>query len=215
MDNNQCVHLILGCCHDGGYAPFLGQLVAKKSNQERVTLLEVQRMPVAIQELRQQGTQFSKVFHSGFGRVESTGSGSGSRSVGESVGIVAKVLPSGPKEASRSGSYGGGGSGAERVQAAGQQQLRRMIVNEKGQRVDRFIQVNEAMVEHVKKAQLCGHYYLRGNCSVKGCKQNHLYRELNEAEFEGLSVLMRRQGKCYKMGQCRDEQCIYRHIAGS
>ncbi|KAI9811468.1 MAG: hypothetical protein M1827_005451 [Pycnora praestabilis] len=40
LANWQCKHVVLGCCHDAGYAPFLEQFAANDADAERITLLE-------------------------------------------------------------------------------------------------------------------------------------------------------------------------------
>lgn len=62
IDTPQCKHILLACCHDGGYVPFLGQLVGDQSVFERITLIEGDFVAPAFQQLNFKTTRFPSVF---------------------------------------------------------------------------------------------------------------------------------------------------------
>jgi hypothetical protein len=62
VDTPQCKHILLACCHDGGYAPFLGQLLGDPNVLERVTLIEGGFVASAFQQLNFKTTSFPSVF---------------------------------------------------------------------------------------------------------------------------------------------------------
>ena len=39
MDNQQCLHILLAVCHDGGYVPLLKSFAADKTVRDRITLV--------------------------------------------------------------------------------------------------------------------------------------------------------------------------------
>jgi len=62
LDMPQCKHILLAFCHDGGYAPFLGQLLGGDSNTlERVTLVVGGSVAAAFQPLKLKTTSFPSV----------------------------------------------------------------------------------------------------------------------------------------------------------
>ncbi|KIX03903.1 uncharacterized protein Z518_07456 [Rhinocladiella mackenziei CBS 650.93] len=62
VDTPQCKHILLACCHDAGYAPFLGQLVGDSCVFERVTLIEGDFVAPAFKQLNFKTTSFPSVF---------------------------------------------------------------------------------------------------------------------------------------------------------
>jgi hypothetical protein len=93
-------------------------------------------------------------------------------------------------------------------------QLRPIIRNKDGKRVDKVLSVEESVVKRVKKHNLCSWHYLRADCVVKSCSRNHQYaRPLSMAEYDA-QWLVARQGHCHQMRKgkdCNDDQCIYGH----
>lgn len=191
VDSSQCKHIVLGCCHDSGYAPFLGQFVADNSASERITLLEGSPFPPPIKALGfKRITRFQTVF---------TCQGRHSPPNGTS-----SSPPSSPSTPTRF--Y---------VNNAVQwDRLGPVVVNSAGLRYDRPLLVDKALVERLKKANLCHWLFLRGECV--GCARNHVHHLLTDAEFDALWSLAR-QGRCFKDrkgGNCSDPKCIYGHILG-
>jgi hypothetical protein len=90
-----------------------------------------------------------------------------------------------------------------------------------GRRVDRPLQLDEMVVERIKKGVLCYYLYLRGECVSEKCDRNHAHRPLMDNEFDALWWLAR-QGKCFKSqkanrngrNDCSDEMCVYGHRDG-
>src|SRR3954462_8647071 len=112
---------MLACCHDSGYAPFLGQFVADKSTLERITLLEGSPAPPSIKGLGfKKVTQFLSVF-------AFRGSQSGTYSSPQGVPKYSYLVP--PSQLERLGP---------------------IWVNGSGIRVDRPLRVQPDVVERMK-----------------------------------------------------------------
>lgn len=96
-----------------------------------------------------------------------------------------------------------------------------VLTDQSGRRVDKLMEVNQAIVERMKKGHLCYYLFLRGECVSPGCARNHVHRALTDEEFDALWLLAR-QGRCYKNrkadrdadNDCSDAICIYGHWGG-
>lgn len=183
IGNSQCRHIILGCCHDSGYAPALGEFAAEQSSRDRITLLKGSNIHPRIQDLGFTKTlQLESVFALPEGTIPS--------------------LPDKPTPPPPSRRFWNPLITPDR--------LGPVLRNKNGQRVDKVLNVSSDS-QHVKsfrKAKLCYFYYLRGECS--GCGRNHRAPQLKTAEYEALWFLAR-QGVCVKGGECDDPKCIYSH----
>jgi hypothetical protein len=51
VPNSQCQHIILGCCHDQGYVPFLRQFEKGSSVSQKITLLQSGPLPPRMESL--------------------------------------------------------------------------------------------------------------------------------------------------------------------
>lgn len=187
VDSLQCNHIVLGCCHDSGYAPFLGQFVADNSASERITLLEGRPFPPSIKALGfKRTTRFPTLF-----RGPWAPSPNGTLSSSSSPPTISPVFS---------------------IKAVQSERLGPVEVNSVGLRYDRPLQVDQALVEKLKRANLCQWLFLRGECV--GCVRNHGTRPLTDAQFDSLWS-MARQGRCFKDrngGSCSDPKCIYGHV---
>jgi hypothetical protein len=186
IESLQCNHIVLGCCHDSGYAPFLGQFVADNSASERITLLEGSPFPPSIKALGfKRTTRFQTVF------------------TGAWAPCLNRILSSSSSPLTLPPVFSIKGVQSER--------LGPVVVNSIGLRYDRPLHAKQALVERLKKANLCQWLFLRGECV--GCGHNHGYCPLTDAEFDALWVLAR-QGRCFKDRKgdsCSDPKCIYGH----
>lgn len=183
IGNSQCRHIILGCCHDSGYAPALGEFAAEPSSRDRITLLKGSSIHPRIQDLGFTKTlQLESVFALPEGTIPS--------------------LPDKPTPPPPSRRFWN--------PLITPDMLGPVLRNKNGQRVDKVLNVSSDS-QHVKsfrRAKLCYYYYLRGECS--GCGRNHRAPQLKPAEYEALWFLAR-QGFCVKGGDCDDPKCIYSH----
>jgi hypothetical protein len=225
LESFQCKHLVLACGHDSGYAPFLGQFVGDKQVAERITLLEGSAFPAAIRDLGLKKAQFSSVFNTVTQPAVSTGRpilawGRGG------------VIPTG------SATLTGRGAEVRGPKAIGRRvpeilfkghhnhqaqsdRLGPVVTNTNGRRVDKPLQVDEVVVERLKRGVLCYYFFLRGECVSEKCARNHVHRPLMDNEFDALWWLAR-QGQCSKGrkanrdtgSDCSDEMCIYGHRSG-
>lgn len=218
LESFQCKHLVLACGHDSGYAPFLGQFVGDKHVAERITLLEGSPFPAAIKDLGLKKTQFSSVFSMvtqpslarpawGRGVVMSTVAESFADH-GSNTGRPVAVGPVVPKTPL---------AGCHKPQAQSGR-LGPVLRDQDGRRVDRPLQVNQEVLERIKKGGLCYYLFLRGDCVSPMCKRNHVHRALTDEEFDALCYLAR-QGRCHQnlkadrgLGiDCSDVLCVYSH----
>ncbi|KAJ4175837.1 hypothetical protein NW755_014737 [Fusarium falciforme] len=133
-ESPQCKHIMLACCHDSGYAPFLGQFVADKSALERITLLVGSPAAPSIRKLGfKHVTQFRSVF-------TFTGSQEGTYSSVQGGQVFSYAVP--PRQFARLGP----------------------ISANNGRRADPPLSVEQQLVERMKRLNLCSWLFLRGEC---------------------------------------------------
>lgn len=173
----QCKSVLLGCCHDAGYAPFLSELASDGSKASKITLLKSGDSSSVINHLGLSTTTFRGLF------VSHESSHESSNSPRMHVYPYAKIHP-----------------------------LEPIARNKLGLRLDRPLEVIEAVVIRLRKADLCHWYFLVGQC--RGCSRVHdPVRQLSTMEFEALWYIAR-QGECYNSRRkrpCDDVKCIYGH----
>lgn len=216
---------MLACGHDAGYAPFLGQFVGDKQLAERITLLEGSPFPAAIRSLGLKKTHFTSIFNTITQPAASTalpGPAWGLSVVipkapaprpvrGAEVGrpmAIGKRVPETPSKRYHN----------NQVQS---ERLSPVLTNANGRRFDKPLQVDETVVERIRKVALCYYLFLRGDCVSQKCDRNHAHRQLLDAEFDALWWLAR-QGGCYKsrkanrdgVNDCSDKLCVYGHRSG-
>jgi hypothetical protein len=89
-----------------------------------------------------------------------------------------------------------------------------IIRNSAGKRIDKSLNVNESLVNVMKKHNLCSWHYLRADCTMASCSRNYKYpRPLSLTEFDAQWCISR-QGMCFHLrkGADRDDdQCMYGH----
>lgn len=130
----QCKHIMLACCHDSGYAPFLGQFVADKSIEERITLLVGSPATPRIKQLGfKRVTHFRSVFTSAVSQE-------GSNTPVQSAQAYSLPIP------------------ARQFEKLGP------IMAKNGRRVDSPLSVEQQLAERVKRLGLCSWLFLRGEC---------------------------------------------------
>lgn len=184
--NSQCRHIILGCCHDSGYAPALGEFAAEQSSRDRITLLRGGNIHPRIQALGfTKNLQLGSVFALQEVTVPS---------------LPDKVTPTPPSRRFWN-------------PLITPDRLGPVQRNKAGQRVDKALNVSldSKLVTSLRSANLCHYYYLRGECT--GCSRNHSVSQLKPDEYDALWLLSR-QGLCGKTrrGQdCDEPKCIYSH----
>lgn len=125
---------MLACCHDSGYAPFLGQFVADKSIEERITLLVGSPATPRIKQLGfKRVTHFRSVFTSAVSQE-------GSNTPVQSAQAYSLPIP------------------ARQFEKLGP------IMAKNGRRVDSPLSVEQQLAERVKRLGLCSWLFLRGEC---------------------------------------------------
>ncbi|KAK8022579.1 hypothetical protein PG993_013346 [Apiospora rasikravindrae] len=211
VDSFQCKHLMLACGHDTGYAPFLGQFVADKQIADRITLIKGRsQLPTDIRRLELKRTQFNDVFKGLTPIVTAP-------HVAETVwGRTTAAL----KPAAHSSEVKPGVSKTPSgfINPAAQfSRLGPVLRDHNGRRVDKALQVDQTVVERLKRGGLCYWLYLRGECATR-CDRNHVHRPLDDDEFDALWWLARK-ARCFanrKEGRagivdCVDAKCVYGH----
>lgn len=204
---------MLGCCYDAGYLPFLGQFAAAQASRERITLLQGR----AVVPAAAVGLHFSMAM---------LGDAFGMEGIGRYV--QSSPVPAGPR-ARNNGSTSTVMAVAKRGVASvrkdpflGYQLAEDYIYTDRfstitiepgNRRIDTELQVDKAVQARIRKSDLCPYLYLRGSCSLEGCRRNHAHRGLTAVEFDALLALTR-MGRCRqydRKDECFDEFCIYGH----
>jgi hypothetical protein len=125
---------MLACCHDSGYAPFLGQFAADRSTQERITLLFGSAAAPSIKKLGfKNATQFRSVFTSAVSQE-------GKNKLGQNAQGHSYAVP--PHQFARLGP---------------------IRVNN-GRLADPPLSVERQLADRLKRLSLCGWLFLRGEC---------------------------------------------------
>lgn len=183
---------MLGCCHDAGYVPSLGQFLSDKQVAGRITLVQGTPLPKSMRDLGLKTVELNSIFST---LTQGTTSG---EAMGQNVRPMTSLTAN-------------GGPWAQ----AGR--LGPVTMDQAGRRMDRPLHVNVSTVERIKKEVLCYYFFLRGECVSAKCDRNHQYRPLADQEFDALWVLAR-QGQCYTNRRarnggrdCSDPKCIYGH----
>ncbi|KAL8649552.1 MAG: hypothetical protein Q9226_005528 [Calogaya cf. arnoldii] len=194
INSLQCKHVLLGVSHDSGYVPFLEQFVADEAVRDRVTLLEGYQVSPAIRNLGfKRSVRFPSVFAPGWTPV-----GQSSASQAQlPTPVTASRVTKGPFQSS----------------AVDSSRLGPVMKNEKGQRIDKDLNVDPGIVQAIQKKNLCQWLFLKGTCV--GCERNHAHSPLNKREYNALWSVARR-ASCYKDRKakgCNDPTCIYGHPA--
>ncbi|KAL8711232.1 MAG: hypothetical protein Q9220_004377 [cf. Caloplaca sp. 1 TL-2023] len=192
VTNMQCKHVVLGVSHDSGYVPFLESFVGDGSLQDRVSLLHGHQVNSGIRNLGfKRQIQFDSVFASGLVLQGQSDSQWKSNGVGGSQSRASKgpfVAPS-----------------------VDSSKLGPIFKDGEGRRMDRPLDVDQAVVRRLLKSNLCVWLFLKGIC--KGCERNHAHAALSAQEYDALWSIAR-QGQCFaykKGGGCSDATCVYGH----
>ena len=184
IGNWQCKHIVLGCCQDTDFGPFLAQFAADDPIHERITLL-------------QGGSMERRIAKLGFKRTLRLDTLFGCSNEADSV---AAPLPNIPSTKSSSGDP-----------IIDSERLGPVLRNEQGQRIDRKLDVAETLVSALRNARLCQRLYLRGRCT--GCPHVHTFPPLNAKSYDALWFIAR-QNLCHKIRKgedCNDAKCFYGH----
>lgn len=204
----QCKHIILGACHDGGYAQFLGEFAADPSKRERITLLHGTKIHTSIAALGfTKRLKLDTVFapHKAASHQNSPSpppimSGTVSKSAAKTTSGA--TIPPNP----------GAREFINPVSLS--ERLGPVIRNEAGKRLDKKLNVdiNSGYLKVLRENKFCYYYHLRGKCKG-GCGKNHIFQCLNPKEFDDLWYIAR-TGVCNQVSKgkdCDDQMCVYRH----
>lgn len=197
IDNPLCQQILLGCCHDRGYVPFLREWQAPLPVSKRITLIQGGDITPEMRSLGfEKTTDIDCVFSPESDLAFVTTS---------PLEAIPPQIPANSHTATVE---------AESLVST-PNRLGPIKRNQSGKRIDREIHVNAKLLETMKPASLCSWYYLRGECTGK-CGKNHSFpMPLKDDEFNVVWWLAR-QGQCYtvKKGKdCDDDKCVYRHHA--
>ena len=207
IDSNQCVQMLLGCCYDTGYVPFLGQFTADKAQRERVTLLEGREtLPEVIKGLGFRIISLADIFMTS-GRLR------GGREValaenssGASTSSAIRSVPAKPKK--RHAIH------VLKKDLMRTQRLGPVPLDGSGRRIDKQLHADGEAVAWVRRMDLCPYLYLRGECCFEFCRKKHdCQLKLTDSQFDALWLLLR-HGKCYRQmrgNNCLDPLCLFGH----
>ena len=214
VNNLQCVHIIAAVTHDGGYAPFLSNFASNRSTCDRITLLEGGTMNPSIRDLQfsRDALQMDTVFEP---RPHIIALPTQAPLMPWN-NVSAAALMTGPSSApppkphSESHTHTLVNDKAKAFAAR-----LKPVRDQEGRRVDKRLDVDpdSDYLKALRKANLCGYYYLRGQCDGR-CGKSHVTKALNAHEFDCLWYLKRESGQCYKLRKgkdCEDPLCIYGH----
>ncbi|KAH7316952.1 hypothetical protein B0I35DRAFT_434294 [Stachybotrys elegans] len=194
--NRQCVHILLGCCHDAGYAPFLGQFVGDGDLRSRITFLGGPDMPAAMKKLELPVVTFGKLF-----AVSGYGPGDGAPK-GPSRMASARPLP----------------LPGNKFKFPEFQQAKRLEDVQWGVfgRIDKWLKLSEGLKKWAQGSGLCPALYLKGECLSGDCKRSHKHKALTDDQFDALWFFIRGTVCKARMkdGKCEDKRCIYGHRDG-
>lgn len=204
---------MLGCCHDAGYVPTLGQFLSDKQVAARITLVQGTPLPQSMRDLGLKTIELNSIF-STLTQTTTPGEAMGQNIRPITTGFVPdprSVLGRPVAMASGTLPTTNGGSWAQ----AGR--LGPVLTDQAGRRMDRQLQVDVMTVERIKKEGLCYYKFLRGECVSTKCNSKHEFRPLTDHEFDALWARAR-QGQCNVNrnaqnggNDCADPKCIYGH----
>ena len=167
----ECEHIILGACHDSGYASFLGKFASNVSIRDRITLLHGGAIHPRIAGLGFTETmQLKSVF-------------AAHPSVNFSISANARISlsPIAPSSSAAPASV----KSSVNPEAL-KDRLGPVFYDDNGKRVDKFlgVDVNDPYLNFSRQAKMCGWFYLRGEC-VR-CDKNHVAPPPKAREFDCL-----------------------------
>ena len=189
--NSQCKHIVLGVCHDSGYASSLGRFAADVSTRDRITLLEGDTINPRIRAL-------------GFRNILKLDTVFAPQTI-QAVPVLPSTFVGAPSTQGLTNP------------AALSDRLGPVLRNESGQRVDKKLHIDPSTpyIHALRQAKMCAWYYLRGRCE-SNCDKNHFTPALKSKEFDFLWFIAR-HGLCFKMRKekdCDDPLCVYGHEKG-
>lgn len=205
ITNPLCEHVLLACCHDAGYVPVLRQYAEQQSSSRKITLIASGDVRPNIGGLSFQMTNCFEALFAGGDLVQSA----------KSYADVSAISP--PNTFAKKTITLTNGPNAPGAPVQNCHRLRPILYNAAGKRVDKFLSVNEDLINELKKQNLCSWHYLRADCIQSGCKRNHeRKRPLSPKHYDAIWYIAR-MGTCYtvKKGRnCEDDQCFYGHGFG-
>lgn len=207
----QCKHIILGACHDSGYAQPLGEFASDASKRERITLLHGTNIHPSIADL---GFTNRLELETVFAPHRVT--------AGQPSHSPPLVIPG-----AASNARAGRGSGTVLITSPGgneminpaplSERLGPVLHDDNGKRLDKKLRVDSSSryVKVLHENKFCAYYYLRGKCNGE-CGRNHVPAPLNAREFDDLWYVAR-SVLCYKTKKgkdCDDPLCVRSHEEG-
>ena len=183
VESWQCKQVLLACCYDAGYVPFLGQFAADKKLSSRITIL--------------QGDPPSSKIAADFKKLHISNVFAAKQSL-MAIPTAPSQLQVAPLNVYHSGKS---------------QRFGPILRNAEGKRVDRSLSVDQDLVNRLEKFGLCYYLFLRGECRDNMCKRNHQRRPLDDREWNALWLLARkgRCFKARRDIFCDDAMCVYSH----
>lgn len=207
VNDFQCKHIIVGACQDAGYAPYLSNFASDSAIRDKISLIEGGTMHASFKDLGfpRKPLKLENVF-----------------APAKKVVTGTSMLPSSVRQEATASSRQHIEERQDMLVNVEAQALAgklRPIRDSDGRRVDKVLDVDPASsyLKALRKANLCGYYYLRGQCDGR-CGRQHGIKPLNSHEFDCLWYVLRQAGQCYKFRQgndCEDPLCYYGHQVSS
>jgi hypothetical protein len=187
VDTWQCKHVLLACCYDTGYLPYLGQFAGEKRLSSRITLIEGSLPLSKLKDIGFRTIQLDNIFDTEQRRKKQ-----------QTIQSLPKPLPA---------------SQCRRDPNARPERLGPILRDTHGKRRDKPLSVRSEVMKQFEKANVCPWFFLRGQCRVS-CSRNHGHRPLTDEELDAVWLIARR-GRCYtarKDNHCDDDRCVYGHF---
>jgi len=207
VNNPQCEHILLACCHDAGYVPVLRQYAAQPASSDRITLLSSGAIRSDMSDL---GFRTTRVFESLF-------DSRGSPPVPTAFTVWKNLQCSPVVKQPRADLFTAESSKLQGKPVINSGRLRPILRDGNGNRIDKSLNVNGKLAIAMRNLNLCNWHYLRSDCQNQnsGCNRDHKYpRPLSPEKYDALWFVAR-QGMCRSLrkgGSCKDDQCIYGHV---
>ena len=205
IKDTHCKHLVLGCCHDNGYAVILDPYKHDPASKSRITLLHGSQLGKEYTNL-----PFNTIKLNGIFREAALASSSNNQQArsGDSFTIV-------PSRLERSHEHVNSGVSDTTAVFTRAVYPRHILLNVHDERVDAPFPEPRAedwtnFNQRIKQQKLCNDYTLKGHCDNQKCVYAHI-PDLHLGEVWALAKRVR-FSFCTQGSKCRSADCVYGHV---
>lgn len=204
-NGRQCKHIILGCCHDPGYASLLEPHRVNDALISRVTLVEPSRLGWQYKDLPFPSMKMnSNIF----------------RDPGHIVGRQAtpKAMNVASPSSTRSSSVSGSNCSTPRDPLTSPNRPLYpvdIVLNKDNERLDgkigeQNVMASESVKRRLTEQNVCFSFHLKGKCMARRCPSSH-DRTFSQDEVIALAKVVRRTTPCNFGSACRSAVCMFGH----